>query len=94
VYEKVRVTSGMSQGSVKGPLLFLAYVNGIWRKSESNIQLFSFDCRIYMKIMDRSDIDNLQTDLNRLGKWVVENEDKSKQNKAVGFTKARVKDQR
>ena len=29
--------------------------------------------------MDSSDIDNLQTDINRLGERAVENEDKSKQ---------------
>jgi len=61
---------------------------------ESNIRLFADECIIYREITDSSDIDNLQTDLNRLGEWEVENEmeinpDKSK---AVSFTKVRIKE--
>ena len=84
----------MSQGSVLGPPLPLAYVNDIWRKTESKIRLFAGDCIIYRKIMANSDIDNLQTQLNRLGEWAVENEMKINpgKSKAVSFTKARVKE--
>jgi len=82
------------QGSVLGPLLFLAHVNDSWRNSESNTQLFTDDCIIYKKTMDSRDIDKLQTDLNRLREWAVKNEMKinpSKSN-AVCFTRARVKE--
>ena len=65
--EEVRVASGVPQGSVLDPLIFLVYVNDIWRTTDSNIRLLADDCIIYSKIMDRSDIDNLQTDLKRLG---------------------------
>jgi len=86
--------SGVPQRSVLGPLLFLSYVNDIWRNNESNVWLFADDCAIYRKIMDRSDIDKLQKDLNRLGEWAVENEMKKNRgkSKAVRFTKARVKE--
>ena len=42
--EEFRVMSGVPQGSLLGPLLFLAYVNDIWRNMESTIRLFSDDC--------------------------------------------------
>jgi hypothetical protein len=44
--EKVRVTSGVPQRSVLGPLLFLAYVNDIWRNTESTIRLFADNCNL------------------------------------------------
>jgi hypothetical protein len=92
--EEVRVRSGVPQESVLGPLLFLAYVNDIWRNIESNIRLFADDCIIYRKIKDSSDTDKLQKDLNKLGEWALENEMKinPRKSKAVSFTKARVKE--
>ena len=50
--EEVRVTSGVPQGSVLGPLIFLPYINDIWRNNESNIRLFADDCVIYRSITD------------------------------------------
>jgi hypothetical protein len=65
--EEVRITSGVPQGSVLGPLLFLAYVNDVWRNTGSTIRLFADDCIIYKKIINNEDIEDLQKDLNRLG---------------------------
>jgi len=48
--KEVEVTSGVPQGSVLGPLLFLVYVNGIWRNIDSNIRLSADDCIIFRKI--------------------------------------------
>ena len=54
--EEVRVTSEVLRGSELGPLLFLVYVNDIWRNLEQTIKLFTDNCIIYWKIMNDSDI--------------------------------------
>jgi hypothetical protein len=86
--EEVRVTSGVPQRSVLGPLLFLAYVNEIWRTIESKIRLFADDCIIYRKILNNNDLKKLQTNVDRLGDWAVENGMKINPNKskALSFT--------
>ena len=65
---EVRMTSGVPQGSVLGPLLFLAYVHDIWGNIKSKIRLFADDCIIYKKILNIKDVEKLQTDLDRLGR--------------------------
>jgi len=67
ISEEVRVTSGVPQGSVLGPLLFIAYVNDIWSNMESTVRLFADDCVIYRKIKNNADTEKLQKDLERLG---------------------------
>jgi len=44
--KEVKVTSGLPQGSVLGPLQFLVYVNDMWRNIDSSIRLFADDCTI------------------------------------------------
>jgi hypothetical protein len=88
--EEVRVTSGVPQGSVLDPLLFLAYVIDIWINIYSTIRLFADDCIIYREVKNNDDMENLQTDFNRLGKWAVENAMKINptKSKVVCFTRA------
>jgi hypothetical protein len=71
--DEVRVTSGVPQGSVLCPLLFLAYVNDIGKNIESNIRLFADDCVIYRKISTNEDMMTLQRDVDRLGEWAIDN---------------------
>ena len=91
--DAVAVTSGVPQGSVLGPLLFLAYINDIWKNIGSTIRLFADDCILYRKITNNLDVEILQADLDRLGGWAIENEMKINPSKsrALSFTRGRVK---
>ena len=63
------VTSGVPQGSVLGPVLFLLYINDINGNIKSSIRLFADDSIIYRKISSKTDHEILQTDLSQLQTW-------------------------
>jgi len=77
-----------------GPLPFLRYVNVIWRNLESTVKLFTDSCVVYREIMNDSNIDILQIDLESLKEWEVENVMKINPctSKAVSFMRGQVKD--
>jgi len=63
------VTSGVPQGSVLGPALFLLYVNDIQEKIQSNMRLFADDSIVYREIKSIDDHVILQRDLDALAEW-------------------------
>ena len=71
--EEVRVMPGVTQRSILGPLLFLSYVNDIWRNMGSIVRRFADDCVIFRNIINNDVMDNLQKVLNRLWEWAVGN---------------------
>ena len=63
------VTSGIPQGSVLGPILFLIYVNDLPDFVSSKVKLFADDTKLYREIKNPQDKDVLQNDLDNLMKW-------------------------
>ena len=63
------VLSGVPQGSVLGPVLFLLYINDIITDVDSKINLFADDCALYREIKSAEDASALQNDLDRLYRW-------------------------
>ena len=63
------VMSGVPQGSVLGPCLFLAYINDLPDSLKSRVRLFAGDTIVYFTIDAKSDPQILQNDLHTLEKW-------------------------
>ena len=67
--EACQVTSGVPQGSVLGPLLFLIFINDIALDLHSTIRLFADDAILYRAISSHDDHRLMQEDLLTLSRW-------------------------
>ena len=65
------VLSGIPQGTVLGPLMFLLYVNDIGNNvsPQTSVKLFADDCLLYRTINSAPDEEQLQQDLNTMVEW-------------------------
>ena len=65
----VTVDSGVPQGTVLGPILFLLHINDLLSVTSFKVIRFADDCLVYREIKSRQDQNNLQKDLNLLESW-------------------------
>ena len=63
------MVSGVPQGTVLGPLLFLLHINYLPSVVSSKVRLFADDCLIYRNIKNKEDQIALQKYLNLLENW-------------------------
>ena len=86
------IESGVPQGSVLGPLLFLLYINDLERNITSNIKFFADDTMLFSIVKDPTiSANDLNRDLNMICQWAHEwklefNPDPTKQANEILFS--------
>ena len=67
-YYIIQSLSGVPQGSVMGPLLFLIYINDL-PDYVNSCKIFADDMKIYAKVGNVADVEIIQKDIDELLEW-------------------------
>lgn len=67
--EWAQVRSGVPQGSVLGPVLFVAFINDLPDVVSSICKMYADDTKVYRQVVTDEDREKLQKDLDELVKW-------------------------
>ena len=65
----IRVPSGVPQGSVLGPVLFLIYINDIDYAVDTTIKKFADDTKLYERVRTEQQALSMQSSLDGVLKW-------------------------
>ena len=71
--EYATIESGVPQGSVLGPLLFLIYFNDLEKNVKSNVKFFADDTMLFSIVNDPViSANDLDRDLNVINQWAYQ----------------------
>ena len=86
--EVLDVHSGVPQGSILGPLLFILFINDIYNQvnPDTRINSYADDTKIWRPMHTEQDCKALQNDVNMLQQWCIDNKMKFNINKCHALT--------
>ena len=67
--QEADVTSGIPQGSVLGPLLFVVFINDLPQNVKSTVKMFADDTKLFGRSDNVQGQQNIQKDLDQLQQW-------------------------
>ena len=70
---KSLIISGIPQGSVLGPILFLIYISDIGEDLLASTLVYVDDTKVKRSVKSEIDVENLQIELNKLDTWSKNN---------------------
>jgi len=65
--------SGVGQGSVLGPLLFIIYINDLLTKLDCDFEVYVDDVKLFKRINGSDDQQQLQLEINKTYEWCKDN---------------------
>jgi retron-type reverse transcriptase len=68
----IQVISGVPQGSVLGPILFLIYINDLGDGVKEFLSLFADDTKLFSSVRSAEQVQSLQDSINKLNSWSEE----------------------
>ena len=63
------VRSGVPQGSILGPVLFVIFINDLDEGVRNHILKFADDTKLFSQVSTNEDAEKLQKDLSILNEW-------------------------
>ena len=73
ISDSVKIRSGVPQGSVLGPILFLIHISDIGKSAKSNAIIYVDDSKVIKEVKNMDEVSDFQDDMENYYTWAYDN---------------------